>query len=187
MLITKARRWPAATIAPQVREFTQWFGQSSETENNLRTNRVESPANKWIVIVDDQPSDQHMLARILDRLGVGNPVLKLTDGHEAIRYLNGDGPYADRAAYPLPAVMFLDLKLPVVSGWEVLDWILALSLKRDFLLFVYSEIRSVSDVRRVYALGTDSYVAKPVKEIDIVNLLHHFPKPWQFKPDHNPT
>lgn len=127
-----------------------------------------------------------MLARILDRLGVQNPILKLGDGHEAIRYLNGDGAYADRIKYPLPAVMFLDLKLPVVTGWEVLDWVHALSLKRDFLLFVYSEIRSVSDVRKVYALGADSYVAKPVKEIDIVNLLHHFPQPWQFKPDYLP-
>ena len=142
---------------------------------------METSKEKPILIVDDQESDKQLLARILGRLGVVNPVRWLPDGHEAIRYLNGDAPYQDRCKNPMPAVLFLDLKLPVVSGWDVLDWIHALSLKRDFRLFVYSELKKVSEVRRVYELGADSFLAKPVEEIDVVNLLHHFPGCWNFR------
>lgn len=142
---------------------------------------MEKAASNLILIVDDQESDQLLLARSLSRLGVSNPVLWLMDGHEVIRYLNGDPPYQDRAKHPLPGVIFLDLKLPVIDGWDVLDWIQGLSLKRDFRLFIYSEIRKVSEVRKVYALGADSFLGKPVEEIDVVNLLHHFPGCWEFR------
>jgi CheY-like chemotaxis protein len=146
---------------------------------------LEDTADKWVVIVDDQQSDRHLLARCLARLGIINPILQLSDGHEAIRYLNGSPPFQDRQQFPLPAAMFLDLKLPVINGWEVLDWIHGLSLKRNFLLFVYSEIRNVAEVRKVYAMGADSFLAKPINEIDLANLVHQFPVPWQFKEGQN--
>jgi CheY-like chemotaxis protein len=86
---------------------------------------------KLVLIVDDQESDQHLLTLALRRLGVVNLIHKVTDGHEAIRYLNGDAPYGDRGTHPFPAIVFLDLHLPVVSGAEVLEWIKGVSLKGD--------------------------------------------------------
>src|SRR5437868_14869596 len=76
-----------------------------------------------ILIVDDQSEAQSLLTWSLRRAGVQNPIHCLSDGHEAIRYLGGEPPYCDRINYPLPGVLFLDLKLPVLDGWEVLDWI----------------------------------------------------------------
>lgn len=148
--------------------------------------RICGPVHKamlenLILIVDDQESDQALLSRMLTHLGIVNPSLWLMDGHEAIRYLDGDAPYDNRTRYPLPAVLFLDLKLPVVSGWDVLNRLQTLSCERAFRLFVYSEIKNVSEVRKVYALGADSFLTKPVKEVDLVNLLHHFPGCWQFQ------
>ena len=136
-----------------------------------------------ILIVDDRPDDQDILVRGLRGLGVRNPVSTLGNGHEAIRYLKGDSPYNDRSRHPLPGVIFLDLKLPLVSGFEVLDWIHGTGLKRNSHIFIYSEIGNVTNVRRIYALGADSFLRKPVQEVDLMNLIYHFPKFWDIKAD----
>ena len=140
----------------------------------------KNPEN-LILVVDDQPDDQQLLARMLRHLGVTNPIFNLEDGHEAIRYFNGDALYADRIRHPLPAVVFLDLKLPKISGFEVLDWMHGTSMKRDSHIFIYSEIGNVTNVRRIYALGADSFLRKPVQELDLMNLIYHFPKFWEIK------
>jgi two-component system response regulator len=144
---------------------------------------MEKIAENLILIIDDEPGDQQLLARMLRRLGVTNAIYKLSDGHEAIRYFNGDSPYDDRTLHPLPAVVFLDLKLPIISGFEVLDWMHGTSSKRDSHLFIYSEIGNVTNVRRIYSLGADSFLRKPVQEVDLMNLIYHFPKFWQIKAD----
>jgi CheY-like chemotaxis protein len=142
---------------------------------------VDKKSNNLILIVDDLEDDQLMLEGILHGIGVGNPILRLPNGHEAMRYLNGDAPYNNRINFAMPAVIFLDLKMPIVSGWEVLDWLHGLSMKGSMLVFIYSELQGVEDVKRLYRLGADSFLAKPLKEIDVYNLLYHFPRVWEFK------
>jgi CheY-like chemotaxis protein len=134
-----------------------------------------------ILIVDDQPEDQSVLTWGLRRLGIQNPIFCLQDGHETIRYFNGEGRYSDRTNYPLPAVLFLDLKLPVVSGWEVLDWMHGCGLKGDCLIFVCTQFSHVSGMQRVYDLGADSFIKKPIHEVDLMNLIYHFPRPWRIQ------
>jgi CheY-like chemotaxis protein len=142
---------------------------------------LDKTTEKLILIVEDQESDQHLLTLGLRRLGVVNPIHRVMDGHEAIRYLNGDAPYSDRGIYPFPAIIFLDLKLPVMSGSEVLEWVKSISLKGSSHIFIYSEIMNVGDVRKVYSLGADSFLRKPVNEVDLMNLLYHFPKHWDVR------
>jgi CheY-like chemotaxis protein len=142
---------------------------------------VDKQIEKLILIVDDQAGDQSVLTYELRRLGVQNPILCLQDGHEAVRYFNGDAPYNDRINYPLPAILFLDLQLPVLDGWAVLDWLHGVQMKRESHIFIYSELGGVEQVQRVYTLGADSFLKKPVREIDLMNLIFHFPKPWDLK------
>src|SRR4051812_13505848 len=104
---------------------------------------MDKQPQKLILIVDDQVDDQGILVWTLGKLGIANPILPLWDGHEAVRYLNGDGGYANREEFPLPAAMFLDLQMRVMNGWEVLDWINTVSLKGDKRIFVYSSPRNV--------------------------------------------
>lgn len=119
-----------------------------------------------------------MLARSLQRLGVLNPIHRVMDGHEAVRYLNGDAPYDDRARYPFPAILFLDLNLPMISGWEVLDWVHSVGLKGKSKIFIYSELQDLAEIRKLYASGADSYLAKPISETELMNLIYHFPSHW---------
>jgi CheY-like chemotaxis protein len=140
-----------------------------------------------ILIVDDDEADQFMLERTLRGIGVVNPVRKLSDGTSAIRYLNGDPPYHDRTVHPLPCVIFLDLKMPGVTGWDVLDWVHALSMKRTSKLFVHSSVTAIPDLQRMYTLGADSFISKPLKEVDLFNLVHHHPGPWEIHPPQDRT
>src|SRR5438046_1343472 len=105
-----------------------------------------------------------MLERALRGIGVLNPIRKLPDGNTALHYLNGDPPYHDRTSYPFPAVIFLDLKMPGVNGWDVLDWVSALNMKRNAKIFVHSQISTITDLQKMYALGADTFISKPLKE-----------------------
>jgi CheY-like chemotaxis protein len=142
---------------------------------------LEEEPRKVVLIVDDQKSDQAMLAWTLERAGVANKITCLLDGHEAIRYLNGDPPYADRQEYVFPAVMFLDLNMPVVNGWGVLDWIQGVSIKGKMRIFIHSQLKNVEEVKRLYDLGADSFLKKPVNGNDLRSLIEHFPEPWDIK------
>jgi len=133
---------------------------------------------KLILIVDDQSEAQSLLTWKLRQIGVQNPIHRLSDGHEAIRYLGGEAPYSDRINYPLPGVLFLYLKLPVVNGWEVLDWIHGCGMKRDCFIFVCTHFTEVAAMQRVYDLGAESFLKKPIQETDLMNLIYHFPRPW---------
>ena len=134
-----------------------------------------------LLIVDDQEDDQSVLAWMLGRVGVANPVRFLSDGHEAVRYLNGDSPYTDRTQFPLPAAIFLDLQMPMMNGWQVLDWMRSAGAKKQMRVFVYSQPKNVAEVQELYTLGADSFIRKPATEEELQGLIRNFPEPWEFK------
>ena len=76
-----------------------------------------------ILLVEDEPNDAVLAQIALQKIipGVSLPVV--SDGIQAVEYLKGSGPYADRSAYPFPDVVLLDLNLPLLDGFEVLRWI----------------------------------------------------------------
>src|SRR5688572_4680933 len=81
------------------------------------------PSNHPLLLVEDNEDDVFIMKRALEGAGVKNPLFVVEDGRQAIDYLQGTGKFADRQLFPLPALVFLDLKLPYVSGFEVLTWI----------------------------------------------------------------
>src|SRR4051794_22795896 len=81
---------------------------------SAKDSSMDEDKPKTILIVDDQEDDQGVLSWLLGRVGVINPIICLRDGHEALRYLNGETPYADLKRFPFPAALFLDLQMPVM-------------------------------------------------------------------------
>lgn len=91
---------------------------------------------------------------------------------ECIGYLKGDPPFGDRKAYPLPALVLLDIKLPGVDGFEVLRWIRAQSNFARLCVVMLTSSDEVRLVNRAYQLGANSFLVKPLEFWNATELLH---------------
>src|SRR2546430_1632276 len=76
-----------------------------------------------ILLAEDNEDDVMLLERAFAKANFLNPVLVVHNGEQTIAYLQGEGKYVDRKAYPIPTLLLLDLKMPVKNGLEVLEWI----------------------------------------------------------------
>ena len=124
-----------------------------------------------VLVVEDNPTDVMLIRRAFAKANIGNPLHVLANGDAAVAYLSGEGQYADRAAYPLPAVMLLDLKLPRRSGFEVLQWVRGQAPLVRLPIVVLTSSRQSHDVNRAYDLGANSYLCKPVEFDDLREML----------------
>jgi CheY-like chemotaxis protein len=131
-----------------------------------------------ILLVEDSEDDVFLMKRALKLAGVVNPVYVISDGEQATLYLGGEGPYADRTKFPMPAVVFLDLKLPFRSGHEVLEWIRAQPTLESLVVVVLTSSDEPSDLRRAYSLGANSYLVKPLTPKQLTNLADAFNWSW---------
>lgn len=118
-------------------------------------------SNDLILLVEDTEDDVFLMKRALKIVGIQNPLSVVEDGQKAIDYLAGQNGYGDRSRFPYPKYVFLDLKLPVRSGFDVLKWINAQSILRKPLIFVLTSSNSPLDMTRVKEMGGDSYIVKP--------------------------
>src|SRR5215813_3168859 len=105
-----------------------------------------------ILLADDDENDVLLLKRTFERAKVAGQFMIVRDGQEAIDYLSGAGRFADRVKYPWPALMLLDLKMPMLDGFDVLAWWRE-SGARELPIVVMSSSNQESDVKRVMALG----------------------------------
>jgi CheY-like chemotaxis protein len=131
-----------------------------------------------ILLVEDSADDVLVLRRRLDAAGVRNPVVVVGSGEEAQKYLRGDPPYADRARHPLPGILMLDLNLPGMDGFQILEWVRTQPHLKELQVFAVSGLDDSRSIRRAYELGANSYLAKPCKSVDVENLIHGFPQYW---------
>jgi DNA-binding response OmpR family regulator len=116
-----------------------------------------------ILLVEDDPNDIFLIQRAFKKANIANPIKSVSDGEQAMAYLSGEGEFQDRARFPLPGLILLDLKLPRKSGLEVLTWIRAQTGPvRRIPIIMLTSSRQTSDVNRAYDLGANSYLVKPV-------------------------
>ena len=84
---------------------------------------MDASNTQTILLVEDEENDVVFMEMALEKAGLMRAFQVAEDGEEAINYLSGKGEFADRARFPLPALVFLDLKLPLIMGMDVLKWI----------------------------------------------------------------
>lgn len=124
-----------------------------------------------ILLVEDDINDVLLMERALEKARLANPLKVVRDGAEAINYLEGEGIYADRDEYPLPLLMLLDLKMPRKSGFEVLEWLRQRTEFDDLPIVVLTSSEELPDVAKAYQLGANSYLVKPAKLDDLVQMM----------------
>jgi CheY-like chemotaxis protein len=136
------------------------------------------PENAVILLVDDRADDVLLIQRALVKAKVYNPVLVVRDGEEAMSYLQGTGIYSDRTRYPFPNLMLLDLKMPRMDGFQVLEAIRANREFRSLRVIVLTSSQEIRDVNRAYELGASSFLVKPLEFDNYEGLMRTLSSFW---------
>ena len=118
--------------------------------------------SKIILLVEDNPSDIDLTKRAFEKQHIMNELIVAMDGKEALDFLFGEGNYLNRDVSVQPALILLDLNLPVIDGLEVLRQIRSNEKTRRLPVVVLTSSREEQDLATSYDLGVNSYIRKPV-------------------------
>jgi CheY-like chemotaxis protein len=124
-----------------------------------------------ILLVEDRPDETELMKQALHQAGVTNPLRILSDGAEAMAYLEGRDRYADRGAWPLPRLVLLDLKLPTRTGLDVLAYMKGDARLKRIPAIVVTSSREPSDLEKAYSAGANSYLVKPTSFREFVETM----------------
>ena len=126
-------------------------------------------SNKTILLIEDNSSDIELTVRALEKGRIANNLVVASDGQEALDYIFGKGEYEGRDSSDLPALTLLDLKLPKVSGLDVLRQIRSAPATHRMPVVILTSSREEHDMAAGYDLGVNSYIRKPV---DFEHFVH---------------
>jgi CheY-like chemotaxis protein len=146
-----------------------------------------TPLSKLILLVEDNPDDVFAVKWCFRRSKISNPIHVVTHGEEAIAYLSGAAPYTDRQRYPLPFMVLLDLKLPYMSGFEVLAWIRERLALEGLVVVALTSSDESKDHQRAYSLGARSYLVKPPEPDGLRDLIDSLQTFWNLRGEGKPV
>jgi CheY-like chemotaxis protein len=139
---------------------------------------VKLNPNATILLVEDEPSDVFLMKRAMKGAQIPNPLQIASDGQEAINYLSGEGQYSDRTRFPIPSVIFLDLKLPYKTGFEVMEWIRTQPRLDQTLVMVLTSSSEERDIAECYKLGARTFLVKPPNSAMLLELMISLKEFW---------
>jgi CheY-like chemotaxis protein len=124
-----------------------------------------------ILLVDDSEDDLLLMRRAFQRAGSTSPLQEVHNGEEAIAYLTGKSPYDDRTQFPLPAVVLLDINMPMKNGFAVLQWARAQPSLKRLTIFMLTASMRMEDVEQGFDLGANSFLVKPTNLDELTKML----------------
>lgn len=143
-----------------------------------------------ILIAEDDEYDAFLIERALRRAAADRShIQRVKDGYQALHYLEGTGPYSERAKFPLPNLVFLDLRLPGMDGLKVLEWVRSHPRFQGLPVVVISGSQAEADISKAYALYANSYLTKtPLLENPqtLEAVLRYWLETNQFPPPNPP-
>lgn len=131
-----------------------------------------------ILIVEDDPNDVELILRALEREGIDNKLLVVKDGVEALAFIFSRSPYAYRKNEKNPKIIFLDLKLPKVDGFDVLSQIKSDEKTKSVPVVVFTSSMEEKDIVKCYKLGANSYTVKPMDFDDYASSVGKTVRYW---------
>jgi CheY-like chemotaxis protein len=133
---------------------------------------------RTILLIEDEFADAALMLRGFEKARVMNPLVHLTNGDEALAYLAGVREYADRRKHPLPALILLDLKLPGMTGIQLLQWMRVQGEIRRIPVVVLTSDDNPDTIDAAYDLGANSYLVKPGNSAEIVRMVEAIQRYW---------
>jgi CheY-like chemotaxis protein len=131
-----------------------------------------------LLIVEDNEDDIFFVERIFKQIGARCELRFARDGMEAIEYLSGKSAFKDRAKYPMPTIILMDLKMPRRNGFEVLEWMHNQPEIRLIPTIVVTSSTLQEDVTKAYRLGANAVMNKPVDKDSLLQMLKSFHIYW---------
>ena len=123
-----------------------------------------------ILLAEDREDDILLIRRAFKMAFLDNPLQVVRDGEECIAYLSGTGKFSNRAEYPLPDLLLLDLKMPRMDGFEVLSWVRQHPTLSSLRTIVVTSSECIRDVNRAYQLGANSFLVKPSDFLNYIEM-----------------
>ncbi|MFN8383161.1 MAG: response regulator [Anaerolineales bacterium] len=135
-------------------------------------------AEKMILLVEDNPDDELLTLRALKKNNIGNNLVIVRDGAEALDFLFGTGTYTGRDITNLPQIILLDLNLPKIGGLDVLRRIRETPSMRLLPVVILTSSKEEQDLINGYSLGANSYIRKPVDFNQFIEAVHQLGLYW---------
>jgi CheY-like chemotaxis protein len=131
-----------------------------------------------ILLAEDDANDVFFLRRAFQKAEVKCRIVDVPNGQEAISYLQGNGAYLNRVDFPLPQLMLFDLKMPLVNGFDLLEWLRSQEQLSQVPALVLSSSAHEEDVRRAKLLGAREYHVKPSDLLQLTQLARELAARW---------
>lgn len=131
-----------------------------------------------ILLIDDNPMDVELALDAFREAHLTNQIEVAEDGESGLDYLTGQGRYTDRARYPVPDIILLDLKMPRVDGFEVLRRIKVMPKLKRIPVIILTSSREEGDLALSYDVGANSYLVKPVSFSGFVDIVQQIEDYW---------
>jgi CheY-like chemotaxis protein len=136
------------------------------------------PGQAVILIAEDREDDILLIRRSFIGAHVSNPIQIVRNGEQTISYLEGEGKFANRDEFPLPALLLLDLKMPRMDGFQVLNWIRQQPGLKPLRIIVLTASADMHDVNKAYELGANSFLVKPLDFENFVEMSRFLNDYW---------
>lgn len=135
-------------------------------------------ARSLILLVEDSRDDAFFLRHAFLKAGLSHPIIDVRNGQQAVNYLSGNALYADRSLYPLPNLVLVDLKMPLMDGFELLAWLKDRPELQRLPVIVISSSDLPNDRERAMKLGARDYFVKPNDPEELRNLVEELHSKW---------
>lgn len=135
-------------------------------------------ARSTILLVEDEPNDAFFIRWGFEKSGCTHKISHVHDGQEALDYLKGQEPFGNRSKFPKPDLLLLDLKMPRLTGFEVLEWLNDHPEFESLPVVVFSSSDHQKDVDRALDLGARAYRTKPNEIEKFVELARELCRQW---------
>jgi CheY-like chemotaxis protein len=129
-------------------------------------------------LVEDSRDDAFFLRRAFLKAGLLHPIVDVRNGQQAVNYLSGNALYADRSLYPLPGLVLVDLKMPLMDGFEFLAWLQNRPELERLPVIVISSSDLATDREKAIKLGAKDYFVKPNDPEHLVRLVEGLHAKW---------